>query len=151
MSGTFPPMMEEAVINQGMSNVKIHRSITNRNEIHYIRCSIDSGDEGNKSLISKAVDIINEVTSKLGRGSRIIVTCSCYVDVDEMYTALEERNFNSNTILKYYGCMEESDKAKCYQDWLKIEESVVMVATTAFGLGDIYIFTHITLYIFTHI
>jgi superfamily II DNA helicase RecQ len=134
VTGTFPPAMQQLLCVHGsLANSCVSRSVTNRPDVHYLRTIVESSVSDSLPLVMEAVKIAVEVIKSVKAGSRLIVTCTSYTDVNSVLDAL--RQYKEVTVLRYDGSMSEDEKQESYSNWTDMAASVVMVATSAFGIG----------------
>ena len=134
MSGTFPPLMQRTLqlSHPSLAGVTVNRCITDRPAIHFLRLMIPSSSCQSMPLILKAVAITIAVMRSLEEGSRVIISCSLLQDVTSVVHQLTKAGVQA---LQYDGSMSDEEKAKSYSQWSDAAASLVMVATSAFGIG----------------
>ena len=133
MSGSCPPLLVKTLPHHGLGLVKVHRTCTNRGNIHYLRRSIDGGSN---ALLTEAVSVLKRVSQSLPSNSRCMVTCTMISDVNHIVAKLSQES--TICALKYYSTMTEEEKASTYEQWIQYQgKVVVMVSTLAFGIGKL--------------
>lgn len=86
-----------------------------------------------KIIIHKEVDKVEFIKDFLrdNEGRSGIIYCSTKKEVDGLYNYLKERAFK---VSKYHGGLDDKNK-EIYQEEFLSEDSQVMIATNAFGMG----------------
>lgn len=105
---------------------------------YVVRDNIDFSIRGlTKDTDSEAkVDIVaKRIADFVSRGEKTIVYFPYTRQIDEVYQKLTVRHeFASKRTTRYYGGMESKEKQAAYESFL-CGESIVMLATKAFGMG----------------
>lgn len=65
-------------------------------------------------------------------GSRVIIYCNNYADIHAIRDGLSQLGIANAS---FYGMMSSDDKAAALKQWIEQVESMVMTASSSFGLG----------------